>query len=175
MEGKHGPGSVLQAGEGRGSCVKAKSSSKQPCPSLLACVGAEIGLWETATPWSGIFFPEHGPWGTRPALQWPWPEQLSRAGICAGHASVQSSACLPRTSFAAVLNLGVRDTRWITQVCRSCRLSHSGFPSRSPIPAVPWVKVRILQGNRTGHLQPSRGLRWEMRGPENKEAQGSFP
>lgn len=67
MEGKHGPGSVLQAGEGRGSSVKGKSSSEQPCPSPLACVGAEIGLWETATPWSGIFFPEHGPWGTRPA------------------------------------------------------------------------------------------------------------
>lgn len=70
----------LQAGEGRGSSVKAKSSSKA---ALRGCRDGTVG---TAASWPGICL----------------SEQLSRVGIYAGPASVQSSACPPQTSFAAV-------------------------------------------------------------------------
>lgn len=41
----------------------------------------------------------------------PGPPWLSRVGICVGPASVQSSACPPQTSYAAVLSLGYERKR----------------------------------------------------------------
>lgn len=94
----------LQAGEGRGSSVKAKSYSKA---ALRGCRDGAVG---TATSWPGGCL----------------SKQLSRVGIYAGPASVRSSACPPQTSFAAVLGLGVRGhiVGHMAYVCRSCQLSH---------------------------------------------------
>lgn len=99
-DGRSGfPGISLQARGGRGSSLEAKCCC---CPALPACVGVEMELWDTAVASGpGICFPKHGPRGSRPARQ--RPQQLSRAGTCAGRASVQSSACPPRTSCEAVL------------------------------------------------------------------------
>lgn len=111
----------------------------------------------------------------------PPPRWLSRDGICAGLASIQSSACPPRTSYAAVLDLGhgsggkgPGSDSLLGGSCAQCPLE-SLPSSNSQLGAQHCLPPRVCFGNgldaarkRSWTAGPDRGqrLKWRRRMPE---------